>query len=367
MQIGILREIKQGEARVAMTPDGAAALLSSGPDHTVYVQAGAGEMAGYTDKAYKDAGADIIPGAEEVFRKSALIVHVKEPQREEFPLIRKDHILFTFLHLAAEPEVTAMLMEKGCTAFAYETLEDGKGLPLLAPMSKVAGKMAFVYGLYGLQKGMGGTGIYPGAIDGKPMGTVFIIGGGNTGTAAAESFTGIGSRVLIVEKSGARRRELKKIFPRAEVLPPEKLYSKLPDADAVVGAVLVPGAKAPLLISKQQMVTMKPGAVMVDISIDQGGITEASRPTSINEPCFIDGHVIICCVPNIPGTVPDTSTKLLTEATLPYIIRLAEKGEDILKEDHAFRTALNVRRGKCTNRYVAEALGIPYTPVDGML
>jgi len=201
MKIGILREIKQGEARVAMTPEGVRTLLASDPRHTVYVQAGAGEMAGYTDEAYNNAGADIVPGAEEVFRKSALIVHVKEPQREEFPLIRKDHILFTFLHLAAEPEVTAMLMEKGCTAFAYETLEDLNALPLLAPMSKVAGKMAFVYGLYGSQKGTGGTGKYPGAIDGKPMGTAIIIGGGNAGTAAAESFTGIGSRVLIVEKS----------------------------------------------------------------------------------------------------------------------------------------------------------------------
>ncbi|HON80241.1 MAG TPA: alanine dehydrogenase, partial [Spirochaetota bacterium] len=157
------------------------------------------------------------------------------------------------------------------------------------------------------------------------------------------------------------------LFPRAEVLPPEGLYAHLPGADVVVGAVLVPGAKAPLLISKKQMETMKPGAVMVDISIDQGGITEASRPTSIGEPCYMEGHVLMCCVPNIPGTVPDTSTKLLTEATLPYIIRLAEKGEDVLKDDTAFRTALNVRKGKCTSRSVAEARGIPYTPVDEVL
>lgn len=363
MKIGVLKEIKTLEGRVALTPLGVQKILKTNPgSHEIFVQTQAGIKSGFSDDEYVNAGAKILPTAEAVYAAATLIVHVKEPLPPEFHLLRKEHILFTYLHLAPEPELTKKLMEIGCTAFAYETLElQDHSLPLLAPMSAVAGKMAFVYGLYCSQKNAGGQGIYLGQIDGKTKAKCLIIGGGYVGVNSAESFLGIGAKVTIIEKNPKRRTKLEKQFPNATILPDTELKSQLLDADIVIGAVLVAGAKAPKLITKEDIKKMKKGAVIVDISIDQGGLTEVSRATSIEKPTYIVDDVVLCCIPNIPGTVPRTSTDLLTSATLSYVIRLANEGLDVIKSDLQFQTALNIYKGKCTNKLVADAVGVDFT------
>jgi alanine dehydrogenase len=367
MRIGIIKEIKIGEGRVAMTPNGVKTVLSSGK-HQIYVETHAGETSGFSDQEYHEAGAKILPSAENVFQEAQLIVHVKEPLPNEYNYIRSDHIIFTYLHLAPEPELTRKLLEKKCTCFAYETLETKEGkLPLLAPMSKVAGKMAFVYSVYCQQRLTGGQGIYLGQIDGIPHGRALIIGGGVVGINAAESFVGIGSEVVIIEKKPAQRMYLQQKFPTALVSSEDALREELSKADVIIGAVLVPGAKAPHLIKSQDFSLIKKRAVIVDISIDQGGITDVSRPTSIQNPTYVIDDVIMTCIPNIPGTVPRTSTTLLTEATLPYVIKLANKGIEIIREDKEFQSALNIFDGKCTNKHVAEDTGLTYTPIDEIL
>jgi alanine dehydrogenase len=369
MDIGLIKEIKNGEGRVALTPQGIKEILGTSPSkHRIFVEHNAGEYSGFSDAEYKSAGATILSTAKEVCAQAKMIVHVKEPLEPELPYLRKDHILFTYLHLAPEPELTHKLMEIGCTCFAYETLEGSDhSLPLLAPMSAVAGKMAFVYALYAQQRKAGGQGIYLGQIDGKLSGNILIIGGGVVGQHAAEPFIGIGANVVIIEKVPQRREMLQKKFPAAKILPDTALIDELAKADVIVGAVLIPGAKAPKLIRKQDFHLIKKKAVIVDISIDQGGITDVSHATSIQDPTYTVDDVVMVCIPNIPGTVPRTSTQLLTIATLPYIKRLADKGLAIIKDDPAFQTALNLRDGKCTNRAVAEGTGVPYTPFDKVL
>ncbi|MHA1728401.1 MAG: alanine dehydrogenase [Promethearchaeota archaeon] len=363
MKIGVLKEIKILEGRVALTPHGVHEILESKlGSHEVYVQTKAGMNAGFSDEEYKEVGAVILQSAKEVWDQSTLIVHVKEPLQPEFQYIQSYHILFTYLHLAAESVLTKKLMELGCIAFAYETLEsENHSLPLLAPMSKVAGKMAFVYGLYCSQKKTGGRGVYVGQIDGKSSAKCLIIGGGVVGVNSAESFIGIGVDVTIIEKNSERRQKLQEQFPTATILPDTDLKKELPKADIVIGAVLIHGAKAPKLISKEDIRKMKKGAVIVDISIDQGGITEVSKPTSIENPTYEFEGILLCCIPNIPGTVPKTSTELLTEATLPYIIQLANEGTSVIKSSRAFQTALNIYNGKCTNQPVAKAVRVEFT------
>lgn len=365
MNIGVLKEIKQGETRVGLTPEGVRRILESGSgNHSIFVEQNAGALSGFSNEAYQNAGAQIISTAKEVYKKSTLIMHVKEPLPKEYPLLRSDHILFTYLHLAAAPDLTKKLLSIGLTGLAYETLEDDHhNLPLLAPMSKIAGKIAFVYGLNMQQKMLGGKGLYLGAIDGKAMGHCVIIGGGTLGFNAAESYVGIGANVTIIEINSERRKVLQQKFPTATVLSPAELNKVLIDADVIIGAALVPGGRAPILISKQQIEALKPGTVIVDLAIDQGGITELSRPTSIENPTFTYNKVIFCCVPNIPGVFPQTSTRLLTDATLPYVITLANQGLEILHSNHSFQTALNLYQGACTNKAVAEAVGVPYRPL----
>ncbi|MCP4762298.1 MAG: alanine dehydrogenase [archaeon] len=368
MKIGVLKEIKTLEGRVAMTPDGVKKILASNPgSHEIFIQTKAGEMSGFPDEEFIKAGGVIISTAKEVFEKAKLIVHVKEPLPEEFQYIRSDHILFTYLHLAPAPELTKKLLEIGCIGFAYETLETtDHNLPLLAPMSKVAGQMSFVYALYTQQKKTGGRGIFLGQIDGKSSSQILIIGGGYVGTNAAEPFLGIGANVTILERNPDRMEELKKLYPKATILPDTALKNELSKADVVIGAVLVAGAKAPKLIKKSDLKKMKKGASIIDISIDQGGITEVSRPTSIKDPSYIVDDIVINCIPNIPGTVPRTSTELLIKATLPYVIKLANEGLDVLK-DYSFQKALNVYNGKCTYKPVSDAVGVPFTRIDEII
>lgn len=362
MKIGVVKEIKILEGRVALTPNGIKEILESNPGkHEVYVQSNAGVDAGFSDIEYVEAGARIVPTAKEVYDRATMLVHVKEPLPPELPLLKREHILFTYLHLAPEPELTKKLLEIGSVCFAYETLEDNGGLPLLAPMSKVAGKMAFVYALYSSQKSTGGMGVYLGEIDGKSSRRCLIIGGGSVGGNSAESFLGIGADVVIIEKNPDRRAELETKYPKATILPDTELRNQLPLADVVIGAVLVAGAQAPKLISRNDLKLMKKGAVLVDISIDQGGICSESRATSIKDPTYMVDDIVLCCIPNIPGTVPRTSTELLTEATLPYVIQLANTGLDVIKTSRQFQTALNIYKGKCTNKPVADAVGVEYT------
>jgi alanine dehydrogenase len=367
MQIGILKEIKSGEGRVAMTPKGVKTILNSG-NHQIYIETHAGEISGYSDQDYKEAGALILSTAEDIFQKAKLIVHVKEPLPQEYKFIRSDHILFTYLHLAPEPELTHFLMQIGATCFAYETLEtQDHQLPLLAPMSKVAGKMAFVYGTYCQQRLTGGQGIYVGQIDGKCQARVLIIGGGVVGINAAESFVGIGAEVVILEKRESQRIFLQQKFPTAQIKSDTMLKEELGKADIIIGAVLVHGAKAPHLIHSSDFASIKKHAVIVDISIDQGGITDVSKPTSIENPSYIIDDIVMTCIPNIPGTVPRTSTNLLTEATLPYVIKLANLGREGIRNDSEFQSALNIIDGKCTYKPVAEGTGVPYTPIEDIL
>lgn len=364
MNIGVLKEIKQGETRVGLTPEGVRQILEAGSGkHSIFVEQHAGELSGFSDAEYSAAGAKILSTAKEVYKNSMLLVHVKEPLPKEYPLLRPDHILFTYLHLAAAPELTKKLMSIGLTGLAYETLEDENHmLPLLAPMSKIAGKIAFVYGLNLQQTLLGGKGLYVGAIDGKAMGHCVVIGGGVLGFNAAESFIGIDANVTIIESNPEKRKSLQQQFPTATILPPDQLNTVILDADIIVGAALVPGGRAPILISTHQINQMKPGTVIVDLAIDQGGITELSRPTSIENPTFVYNKVLFCCVPNIPAVFPQTSTRLLTTATLSYVIALANQGLDILHSNHSFQTALNLYQGACTNKAVADAVGVPYHP-----
>jgi alanine dehydrogenase len=357
MNIGVIKEIKTAEMRVALTPEGVRQILASGK-HTIYIEQNAGKMAGFLDEDYKRAGGEIIQTAKEVYKKASLIVHVKEPLPKEYTMLRSDHIFFSYLHLAAAPELTKKLMSIGLTGFAYETLEDAQhNLPCLAPMSKVAGKIAFTYALYFQQKIQGGKGIFLGAIDGKPLGNCVVIGGGILGTSAAECFSGIGASLTIVEVNAEKRKSIST----------DDLEKVITQADVIIGAALIPGAKAPILISKHQIQQLKPGTMIIDLSIDQGGITELSRPTSIKEPIFIYNDIIFCCIPNIPGTLPRTSTQLLTQATLPYVIELANQGLDIIRSNHSFQTALNVYQGFCTNKGVADAVGVPFRDIKQII
>jgi alanine dehydrogenase len=368
MRIGVPREIKVHEYRVGLVPAGARELIAAG--HEVLVESGAGNGIGVEDAHYRAAGAAIAASAVEVFQHADLVVKVKEPQAVECALLRKDQVLFTYLHLAADAAQARAIMKSGATAIAYETVTSPNGsLPLLTPMSEVAGRMSIQVGAASLQKANGGFGVLLGGVPGVPPAKVVILGGGVSGTHAAEMAVGMRADVTVVDRSVPRLRELSTIFGsalRTSYSTTETIEHLVRDADLVVGAVLVTGAAAPKLVTRAMIKTMKPGAVLVDISIDQGGCFETSRPTTHADPTFVVDGVIHYCVANMPGAVPRTSTLALTNATLPYVRALADLGwRAAFKRDAGLAAGLNVYGGEITHEAVARALGLTARPYSG--
>jgi alanine dehydrogenase len=362
MKIGIPTEIKPDEYRVAITPAGVRELSARG--HEVLVQAGAGQGSAMDDVHFQAQGAQIVPDAQALFAEAELVLKVKEPQSQEVALLREEHTLFTYLHLAAEPELAAALQRSGATCIAYETVEDRGGrLPLLAPMSEVAGKIATQAGAFMLEKPLGGRGILLGGVPGVAAATVLVIGGGVVGMNAAIIAIGMQADVFVFDRSIDRLRELEVAFGgRASTVYSSTLAIEemLPLADLVIGAVLIHGGRAPHVVTRQQLGLMKRHAVLVDVSIDQGGCFETSRPTTHSDPTFEVDGITHYCVTNMPGAVPITSTYALTNATLPYVLALAEEGVDCaLERDPGLALGLNVRGGEITHPAVAEALGVP--------
>jgi alanine dehydrogenase len=360
MRIGVPTEIKTDEYRVAITPAGVRELSVRG--HEVLIQAGAGEGSAFSDGAFEAQGARIVPDAPAVFEQADMVLKVKEPQAVEVGMLREGQTLFTYLHLAAEPELAAGLRESGATCIAYETVEDAEGrLPLLAPMSEVAGKIATQAGAFMLEKPLGGRGILLGGVPGVAAATVLVIGGGVVGMNAAFIAIGMQADVFVFDRSIDRLRELEVAFAgRASTVFSSTLAIEemLPQADLVIGAVLVHGGRAPHVVTREQLGLMKRHAVLVDVSIDQGGCFETSRPTTHSDPTYEVDEITHYCVTNMPGAVPITSTYALTNATLPYAIELADRGvEEALEESPGLRMGLNVRDGMITHPAVAEALG----------
>jgi alanine dehydrogenase len=361
VRVGVPTEIKVDEYRVAITPAGVRELSSHG--HEVIVQAGAGEGSAMHDDQFRAQGAQIVPDADTVFVEADMVVKVKEPQPEEVSKLREGQTLFTFLHLAAEPELATGLLASGATCIAYETVEDGAGrLPLLSPMSEVAGKIATQAGAFMLEKPLGGRGILLGGVPGVAAATVLVIGGGVVGMNAAFIAIGMEADVFVFDRSIDRLRELDIAFAgRASTVYSSTLAIEemLPLADLVIGAVLIHGGRAPHVITREQLKLMRRHAVLVDVSIDQGGCFETSRPTTHSNPTFEVDEITHYCVTNMPGAVPITSTHALTNATLPYLIELADLGvEEALERDVGLRLGLNVRNGQITHPAVAEALGL---------
>ncbi len=361
MRVGIPTEIKNNENRVAITPAGVDALVARG--HQVRVQAGAGVGSAIDDEQYRLAGALISATAAEVWAESDLVVKVKEPTPDEYSLLRRDQVLFTYLHLAADRPLTEALLSAGTTAIAYETVQlPDRTLPLLAPMSEVAGRLAITVGAYSLLRPAGGRGMLLGGIAGTPKAKVVIIGGGVAGEHAAANALGQGADVTVVDVSLPRLRELEKRYGGALQTRTSSRYEiaeLLSTADLVVGSVLIPGRSAPKLVTDEMVATMKQGSVLVDIAIDQGGCFENSRPTTHDDPTFAVHNSLYYCVANMPGAVPETSTRALTNATLPYVIALAEQGhEAAMAADPALAKGLNTQDGRVTNAGVADALGL---------
>jgi alanine dehydrogenase len=370
MRIGVPTEIKSDEYRVAVTPAGVRELTEHG--HEVLVQAGAGEGSAIADSDYEAQGASIVPDAAAVFEAAEMVLHVKELQPEEIEMLRPGQLLFTYLHLAPDPEQTRGLCGSGVTAIAYETVEDAHGhLPLLAPMSEVAGKIATQAGAFMLEKPLGGRGILLGGVPGVAAANVIVIGGGVVGMNAAFIAIGMEADVFVFDRSIDRLRELEVAFGgRCSTVYSTRLAVEqmLPSADLVIGAVLVHGARAPYVIRREQLKLMKPGAVLVDVAIDQGGCFETSRPTTHREPTFEVDGITHYCVANMPGAVPITSTYALTNATLPYAIALADHGVDeAIRRDPGLRLGVNVAAGKVTHPAVAEGVGMEYVPVEEAL
>jgi alanine dehydrogenase len=370
MIVGILKEIKTKENRVSMTPAGVEVLRQDG--HTVLVEASAGIGSGLSDAEYAGHGAEIVLSAKEIFARADMVMHVKEPLAAEYALIRKDQIVFTYLHLAAAEELTRALMETGAVCIAYETIQKADGsLPLLTPMSEVAGRMAIQQGAKYLEMTQGGDGILLGGVPGVDPGMVLIIGGGVVGINAAKAACGLGARVYVLDTDLDRLRYLSDVMPSNCFLlmsNPAAIRELTARADVVIGAVLIPGAKAPRLITRDMLKTMKKGAVLVDVAIDQGGCFETSKPTTHDNPIYILDGIVHYCVANMPGAVPKTSTQALTNATLPYALKIANRGwRDAMKENLEIRLGANVVNGKITCRGVAEAFGMEYTPVEELL
>jgi alanine dehydrogenase len=370
MVIGILKEIKPEENRVSMTPAGVEVMKQNG--HSVLVEASAGIGSGFADSAYADHGAEVMPTPREIFARSDLVMHVKEPLPPEYGWIRKDQIVFTYLHLAADEALTRVLIGTGAVFIAYETIQKADGsLPLLTPMSEVAGRMAIQQGAKYLEMAQGGDGILLGGVPGVDPGLVVIIGGGAVGINAAKMACGLGAKVYLLDKNLDRLRYLSDVMPSNCFLlmsTPATIRDLVTRADVVVGAVLIPGAKAPKVVTRDMLRTMKKGAVLVDVAIDQGGCFETSRPTTHSDPIYIVDGVVHYCVTNMPGAVPKTSTLALTNATLPYVIEIANKGwAQAMKENAEIRLGANVVKGKVTCKGVAEAFDLGYTPISELL
>lgn len=367
--IGVPKEIKTDEYRVGLIPPVASELACKG--HGIAIQSGAGDGAGISDEEYAAAGAKIFATADQIFEQADLIVKVKEPLPSERKKLRRGQLLFTFLHLAPDPGQVDDLLESGVTAIAYETVTDPQGkLPLLAPMSRVAGRMAPQVAAHFLERPHGGRGILLGGAGGAPAAKVIILGGGAVGSSAAEVAIGMGAEVIIVGHSAGTIERLSQRFGDARVLPAsgETIEALCLAADAVIGAALVPGGAAPKLIPTATVAKMKPGAVIVDVAIDQGGCAETSRPTTHSEPTYAVDGIIHYCVANMPGAVPRTSTFALSHATRPFVLALADKGfPRALLKDAGFRNGLNIHAGKVTCEAVANALGLPYTPAGDLL
>jgi alanine dehydrogenase len=370
MKVGVPTEIKTDEYRVALTPAGVRELVEHG--HDVIVQSGAGVGSTIPDEEYTAPGARLAPDAKSVFDEADMLLGVKEPQPEEVAMLRPNHLLFTYLHLAPDPGLTRGLVESGATCVAYETVVDEHGrLPLLAPMSEVAGKIATQAGAFFLERPLGGRGVLLGGVPGVAAATVMVIGGGVVGMNAAFIAMGMEADVFVFDRNIDRLRELDIAFGGradtcyASTLDIEKI---LPEADLVIGAVLVHGARAPYVIKRDQLALMKERAVLVDVSIDQGGCFETSRPTTHSDPVYEVDGVTHYCVANMPGAVPVTSTFALTNATLPYVLSLADHGlEGAIETMPGLRPGVNVAQGKVTHPAVAEGTGMEYTPVEDVL
>ncbi len=370
MIIGIPKEIKDNEYRVAQTPGGVEMLVQHG--HQVLVQAGAGEGSGFSDEEYRRAGAEILPDAASVWNQAEMIIKVKEPLPQEYPFLRPGLILFTYLHLAAEERLTRELMERQVAAVAYETVEldDGR-LPLLIPMSEVAGRMAVQVGAYYLEKPQGGRGKLLSGIPGVRPADVVIIGGGTVGINAAQIALGMGAHVIIIDKNLDRLRYLDEVLHgnlTTLASNPRNIADSVRVADLVIGAVLIPGARAPRLVTRELVRQMKPGSVIVDVAVDQGGCVETIRPTTHSNPVYVVDGVIHYGVTNMPGAVPRTSTYGLSNATLPYALLLADLGfEEAVSRNKALARGVNVYKGRITHPAVAEAFGLEYTPLEKLL
>ncbi|XOK63811.1 alanine dehydrogenase [Paenibacillus elgii] len=371
MIIGIPKEIKNNENRVALTPGGAAVLRQAG--HSVIVEAGAGAGSGFSDDEYAKEGAELLPSAAEVWGKAEMIMKVKEPLPAEFGFFREGLTLFTYLHLAAEPKLTEALVQHKVTAIAYETIQlPSGGLPLLTPMSEVAGRMSVQVGAQFLEKSYGGRGILLGGVPGVPPADVIILGGGIVGTNAAKMALGLGANVVVIERSAERLRYLDDVFHgriRTLMSNPYNIANAVQKADLLIGAVLIPGAKAPKLVSEDMVRQMKPGAVIVDVAVDQGGsIATVDRVTTHSAPTYEKHGVLHYAVANMPGAVPRTSTLALTNVTIGYALELAGKGVTrALYGNPPLKLGVNTYQGHVTYPAVAEAVGLPYTGLDSLL
>ena len=365
MRVGVPREIKNNEFRVGLTPNGAALLIRHG--HEVVVETNAGAGVGFSDRMYGDVGATIARDPDSVFAAAELIVKVKEPQPEECRKLRPGQVLFTYLHLAPDPGQAKMLLASDCVAIAYETVTDAHGgLPLLRPMSEVAGRMAIQAGAHALEKSQGGLGILLPGVPGVPPAKVLVLGGGIVGINAARTAMGLGAQVTIMDISLSRLGQIDNDFgPRlvTEYSSREHICDRLPEIDLVIGGVLIPGAAAPKLVTRDMLKLMQPGSVIVDVSIDQGGCVETSHATTHQAPTYVTDGIVHYCVANMPGGVARTSTLALTNATLPFVLQLADRGyRKALEENQHLRNGLNIHRGKVAHAAVASALGYEYSP-----
>ncbi len=370
MKIGIPKEIKPQENRIGLTPDSVKILTSNG--HRVLIESNGGFEAGFDNDQYKKAGGLIVDKAEDVFNDSEIIVKVKEPLSSEIKMIKENQIVFTYLHLAAAKELTEGLVKSKSVCIAYETVTDNNGrLPLLAPMSAVAGRMSIQAGAHSLEKNQSGRGLLLGGAPGVDPATVVILGGGVVGENAALIATGMKSKVYIVDKSSQRLEQLKKIFGNT-IIPKQSdntdLNQLISECDLLIGGVLIPGAEAPKLVTKNMLKLMKRGSVIVDVAIDQGGCVETSKPTTHAKPTYIVDNIVHYCVANMPGGVPRTSTLALNKATLPFLSKLADRGyEKVFKEDKNFLAGLNVFKGQVTYRAVADTFGHKYiSPTEAL-
>ncbi len=370
MIIGVPKEVKDHESRVGLVPAGVKALVDHG--HKVMVQAKAGDLSSIPDNDYKQAGAEIVPEAKQIWERADMIVKVKEPIPSEYPLFRDGLTLFTYLHLAPLPELTKALLDKNVTGIAYETIRDGHGsLPLLTPMSEVAGRMSVQVGASYLEAERGGRGVLLGGVPGVPPANVVVIGGGIVGTNAARIANGMGANVTLIDISLNRLRELDDIFlghVRTLASNSYSIAKATSEADLVIGAVLIPGGAAPKLVTKQMVSNMKKGAVIVDVAIDQGGCIETAHPTTHSNPSYVVDGVVHYCVTNMPAAVPHTSTFALTNATLPYVLKLAQNGVTAtIKRENGVCEGVNTFKGKVTYPAVAQSLGLPLTPIAQLL